>query len=81
MYFKDDDDDIYEIMAKETFRELMFKSVECNKKYFDARNLTYAQFVLKYVYIRIRDVGNQDKRVTPLEDLYGFPQQLVNFST
>ena len=50
VYFKDGDD-IDEIMAKPTIRESMFISwMECNKKYSDARELTYPQFVTKYVY-------------------------------
>jgi len=50
VYFKDDDD-IDEIMAKPIVRESMFTSwMECNKKYSDARELTYPQFVTKYVY-------------------------------
>ena len=50
MHFKDDDD-IDDIMAKLTVRESMFTSwMECNKKYSDARELTYPQFVTKYVY-------------------------------
>jgi len=50
VYFKDDDV-IDEIMAKPTVRESMFTSwMESNKKYSYARELTYQQFVTKYVY-------------------------------
>jgi len=81
VYFEDDDD-IDEIMAKPIVKESMFTTwMECNQKYSDARNLTYPQFVSNYVYNKNQDVGNQDKRTTPLADLSGFPQQLVNFST
>jgi len=50
VYFKDDDD-IDEIMAKPTVKESMFTSwMECNKKYSNARDLTYPQFVTRCVY-------------------------------
>jgi len=50
VYFKDDDD-IDEIMAKPAIKESMFTTwMKCKKKYSDARNLTYPQFVSKYVY-------------------------------
>ena len=69
MYFKDDDD-IDEIMAKPTVRESMFKSwMECNKKYSDAMDLTYPQFVTNYVYNKNQRCWNQGKKEIPLEDL------------
>jgi len=50
MYFKDGDD-IDKIMGKPTVRESMFTSwMKCNKKYSNARDLTYPQFVTRYVY-------------------------------
>jgi len=50
VYFKDDDD-IDEIIAKPTVKESMFTTwMDCNTKYSDARDLTYPQFVSKYVY-------------------------------
>jgi len=69
VYFKDDDD-IDEIMAKPTVRESMFKSwMECNKKYSDAMDLTYPQFVTNYVYNKNQRCWNQGKKEIPLEDL------------
>jgi len=52
VYFKDDDV-IDDIMGKATVSELMFIGwMECNKKYAEARELTYAQFVSKFVYVK-----------------------------
>ena len=52
IYFKDDDF-IDDIMGKATIVESMFISwIECNKKYQEARCLTYSQIVTKFVYVK-----------------------------
>ena len=52
VYFKDD---VYidDIIRKPTIAESMFTSwIECNKNYEDAKSLTYAQMVSKFVYVK-----------------------------
>jgi len=52
VYFKDDDV-IDDIMGKTTVSESMFIGwMKCNKKYAEARELTYAEFVSKFVYVK-----------------------------
>ncbi|XP_057456739.1 uncharacterized protein LOC130747739 isoform X2 [Lotus japonicus] len=50
VYFNDDDD-IGSVLSKATVKESMFTSwLNANKIYHEGRNLTYAQFVSKFVY-------------------------------
>jgi len=52
IYFKDDDD-IEEIVGQPSITESMFTSwMECNKTFPEAKKLTYAQFVSKFVYVK-----------------------------
>jgi len=42
-----------DIMGKITISESMFTAwMECNKKYAEARKLTYVEFVSKFVYVK-----------------------------
>jgi len=52
LYFKDDDE-MDDIVGKATVSKSMFIGwMECNKKYAEARKLTYVEFVSKFVYVK-----------------------------
>jgi hypothetical protein len=51
-YFNDDED-IESVLLKTTIKESIFTAwIDANKKYTSGRNLTYTQFVAKFVYVR-----------------------------
>jgi len=52
VYFKDDDK-MDDIVGKATVSESIFTGwMKCNKKYAEARKLTYAEFVSKFIYVK-----------------------------
>ena len=77
MYFKDDDY-INDIIGNPTIIESMFTSwMECNKNYEDAKSLTYAQMVSKFVYVKKdrcwkpRKMGNTIERLIQVSSSTG----------
>ncbi|KAI5427404.1 hypothetical protein KIW84_032719 [Lathyrus oleraceus] len=77
-----DFDRINTVLEKPSVTESMFTSwFEANCKYPEAQNLTYSKFVSKFVYVkRKKENGNPVKKVTQLVGLYGFLQQLENYT-
>jgi len=77
VYFKDD---VYidDIIRKPTIAESMFTSwMECDKNYEDAKSLTYAQMVSKFVYVKKdrcwkpRKMGNTIERLIQVSSSTG----------
>jgi len=65
--FYQDHEKIDDVLSKPSIFESMFTSwMDTNKSFAEARNLTYAEFVSKFVYVRKKDTRNIGKKVTQL---------------
>lgn len=59
-------ENIDDALSKPRISESMFTSwMDTNKSYAKARNLTYAEFVSKFVCLKKEDIGNLGKMVSP----------------
>ena len=70
--FKDDDriDDVLE--RNENMNTILLAWFEANKKFEEGRNLTYAEFPTKFVWMSQQNNGNQESRVIVLVDRHMF---------
>ena len=76
----EDHDDIDDVLSKPTISDSKFLAwMNTNKGFAEANNLTYSQFVSKFVYNkRNRSRQLRKKKDIPLEDSYGYHQPQEN---